>query len=95
MQSLTLTQQAALRDGSRLLEEVQNVQDMLSASLDRLEALKTLQTELHTMLDIDRQVEELQGGHEAKEDIEDEIAILEPQLKKARKKYNDQDAQQL
>ena len=47
------------------------------------------------MMDIDNQIEQLQGKHEEKEDIQDDIAIIDLQRKKARRRNNQEQAQQL
>ena len=47
------------------------------------------------MVDIDNQIEQLQDKHEEKGDIQDDIAIIDLQRKKARRRNNQEQAQQL
>ena len=47
------------------------------------------------MVDIDNQIEQLQGKHEEKEDIQDDMTIIDLQRKKARRRNNQEQAQQL
>ena len=47
------------------------------------------------MVDIDSQIEQLQGKHEEKEDIQDDMTIIDLQRKKARRRNNQEQAQQL
>lgn len=63
-------------------------------NFNKLEELRRLKTELETMVDIDNQIEQLQGKHEEKEDIQDDIAIIDLQRKKARRRNSQEQAQQ-
>ena len=47
------------------------------------------------MMDIDNQIEQLQGKHEEKQDIQDDIVIIDLQRKKARRRNSQEQAQQL
>ena len=46
-------------------------------------------------MDIDNQIEQLQDKHEEKGDIQDDIAIIDLQRKKARRRNSQEQAQQL
>lgn len=46
------------------------------------------------MVDIDNQIEQLQGKHEEKGDIQEDIAIIDLQRKKARRRNSQEQAQQ-